>query len=217
MNKKIFAIAIVAIILVGVLATGFVSAYFTDTETATNVFTIGKVDIELQEPNWVEPSGITPEQEIVKDPRVKNVGINDAYVFLKVEVPYAFVETASDNGTKNVAVDTELFAYSVNDGWVLVEDGIKDADAKTVTYVYAYGVSDAMTVLAKDATTCTLFDCVKFANVVGGQGLEGTVQNIVVTAYAIQTTNINDGNTGLDGNNDDGKVSPADVWAIVSK
>ena len=49
------------------------------------------------------------------------------------------------------------------------------------------------------------------------RSLETTTQNVVVKAYAVQTTNINDGKTVLDGNNDDGKVTPADVWAVVSK
>ena len=74
-----------------------------------------------------------------------------------------------------------------------------------------------MTALTKDTTTTTLFDYVKFANVVDNQGLEGTIQNVIVKAYAVQTTNINDGKTILDGNNDDGKITPADVWAVVSK
>ena len=217
MNKKKIVSIVVAIALVCALGVGLVSAYFTDVETKTNVFTVGKIDIELSEPNWVEPTNILPEQEIVKDPQVTNVGINDAYVFMEVEVPYAYIVTAADDGTKNVATDTELFTFDINDGWVAVGDGVKNEDTKTVTYLYAYGNNDNMTALVKDATTATLFDCVKFANVVDGQNIEATTQNVVVKAYAIQTTNINDGKTALDGNNDDGKVTPAEVWSVISK
>lgn len=217
MNKKNLAIAIIAVGLVCALAVGFISAYFTDVETKTNVFTVGNIDIELLEPNWNEPTNIMPEQEFAKDPHVTNVGSNDAYVFIEVEVPYANVVTAAEDGTKNNAMDTELFTYEINDGWVQVGDATKNEEAKTVTYLYAYGADDAMAVLAKDATTANLFDYVKFANVVSGQTLEGSIQHVVVRAYAIQTTNINDGKTELDGNNADGKVTPAEVWAVISK
>ena len=217
MNKKILTRTIVAVGLVCILAFGVISAFFTDTESQTNVFTVGKIDVELSEPSWVEPTNILPEQEIAKDPQITNVGINDAYVFMEVVVPYASVVTATDNGTKNPVADTELFTFDVNDNWVQVGESVKDEDTKTVTYLYAYGAIDEMTALAKDATTTTLFDYVKFANVVDGQGLEGTIQNVTVKAYAVQTTNINDGKSVLDGNNGDGKVTPADVWAVVSK
>lgn len=217
MNKKNLVRVIVAVGLVCVLAIGLISAYFTDVETASNVFTIGKIDVELQEPNWVEPNSVLPEQELAKDPQVKNVGTNDAYVFLEVEVPYANIVTANDDGTKNATTDTELFTYTVNDDWVSVGEKVKNENTKTVTYLYAYGTDTEMTALVKDATTATLFDYIKFVNVVDGQSLETTIQNVTVKAYAIQTSNINDGKTALDGNNADGKVTPAEVWAVVSK
>ena len=217
-NKKIKTLVAVSA-LAGVLAVGGISAYFTDGDTATNTFTIGKVSIDLQEPNW-DPDlakDITPLQELTKDPQIKNDGINDAYVFLEVVVPYANVTVASQDGTKAPAKeDTELFSYNVKDGWVEVGTGTKNTEAKTVTHLYAYGTSTEMTALAKDATTGTLFDWVRFANVVEDEGLEGTTPNIVVNAYAIQTDNINDGKSDLDGVNNDGKVAPADVWAVLS-
>lgn len=42
-------------------------------------------------------------------------------------------------------------------------------------------------------------------------------KNIKVDAYAIQTQNINDGKTKLDGINSDGKVTPTEVWAVLEK
>lgn len=205
-KKKNLVSVIVALSLVCVLAVGLISAYFTDVETQTNVFTVGKIDIDLQEPNWDEPTDILPEQEFPKDPQITNVGVNDAYVFMEVEVPYANVVTVADDGTKNAMADTELFTYEINDGWVAVGEGVKNEDKKTVTYIYAYGSDTAMTALVKDATTETLFDTIKFVNIADSQGIEGTVQNVVVNAYAIQTTNIN-----VD------EISPASIWAVVSK
>ena len=49
-KKKSIAVAIVLAI---VLLIGGMLAYFTDTDTETNEFTLGNVSIDLQEPNWV--------------------------------------------------------------------------------------------------------------------------------------------------------------------
>ena len=79
-NKKRMKTMIAATAMIGVLAIGGISAYFTDGDTATNTFTVGKVSIDLQEPNWNPPKDITPNQEIKKDPQIKNDGINDPYM-----------------------------------------------------------------------------------------------------------------------------------------
>ena len=59
-NKKRMKTMIAATAMIGVLAIGGISAYFTDGDTATNTFTVGKVSIDLQEPNWNPPKDITP-------------------------------------------------------------------------------------------------------------------------------------------------------------
>ena len=81
MKKKNLDKIVLVGALVGCMTIGAVSAYFTDADTATNTFTVGKVSIDLQEPDWVPPTNITPEQEFAKDPKILNDGINDAYVF----------------------------------------------------------------------------------------------------------------------------------------
>lgn len=202
--------------LVGCMTVGAISAYFTDADTATNTFTVGKVSIDLQEPDWVPPTDITPEEEFAKDPKIVNDGINDAYVFAEVVVPYANVVTANEDGTKNAAADTELFSYDLNAGWVEVGTPAKDEDAKTVTHLYAYGTADAMTALAKDAETPAVFEFVKFVNIVEDQELEGTTLEVLVNAYGIQTKNILDGKDVLDGNNGDGAAALDAVWAVLS-
>ena len=59
MKKKIVTLCVV-ICLLAVAAIGGTLAYFTDNETATNVFTMGKVDIELTETEWVDPDAVFP-------------------------------------------------------------------------------------------------------------------------------------------------------------
>lgn len=49
MKKKTILVAAIAVMLVAALVVGGTLAYFTDTDTKTNTFTVGKVDITLNE------------------------------------------------------------------------------------------------------------------------------------------------------------------------
>ena len=150
--------------------------------------------------------------------QIKNDGINDAYMFMKVTVPYDNITVVAQDGTKAAAkADTELFSYDVKSGWIEIGTPVKDTKNKTVTHLYAYGTATQMTAVAANQKTNSLFDWVKFVNAREDEGLEGTTQNIKVDAYAIQTQNINDGKTKLDGINSDGKVTPTEVWAVLEK
>lgn len=222
MNKskkiKITAMALAILSCIGIAG---VSAYFTDGDTATNTFLVGKVSLNLTEPNWsADPQDITPNQEFAKDPVITNDGVNDEFVFLEVVMPYKNIETAELDGTRNAATDTELFSIlksdgtvGINDGWVKVGTPRKDESKGTITHVYAYASDGNMTALTANSKTVALFDKVRFCNAVEDQGLEGTSRDIVINAYGIQTTNIND---TAGGSNTDGKTAPADVWAVVS-
>lgn len=221
MSKKNKAkVTVLALALIACMAVVGVSAYFTDGDTVTNEFTIGKVSIDLQEPNFTtEPvENITPEQEIRKDPQIKNDGINDAYVFLEVIVPCSNEQTADDEGKYVAQQKTQLFTWAVNDGWVEVESTTSEADKNT--YVYAWVGAGAATgapcaALPAGQTTGALFDYVRFANVTENTALEEEDTNIVVNAYAIQTTNLNDNDDTIDGANGDGVTSPVDVWEVI--
>lgn len=215
-NANKTKLSIIALTLVACLMVAGISAYFTDADTTTNTFTVGKISLDLQEPDWDPPVDILPEQDIHKDPQIKNDGLNEEFVFMEVVVPYANVVTANEDGTRKAAADTELFSYEVNPAWVEVGTAKKDATEKTVTHLYAYGSSTAMTALAKDATTPALFEYVRFVNVVEDQQLEAETLNVVVNAYGIQTTNINDGDATIDGVNNDGKTAPEAVWSVIA-
>ncbi len=90
-KKKIVTIALAAVIAVMAIA-GASLAYFTDTKTAENTFTMGNVKIKLDETNITNPEGdrvttntygiedVYPGATLVKDPIVHNVGKNPAYV-----------------------------------------------------------------------------------------------------------------------------------------
>ena len=90
-KKKILAVALAA--SMAVLAVGGSSlAYFTDTDSADNVFTVGNIDVVLTEPNWdaegeAEAEDMYPGEPVAKDPTVTNTGANPAVVRIKVTFP----------------------------------------------------------------------------------------------------------------------------------
>lgn len=204
-NKKV-AKATAVCALAGVMLIGGAMAYFTDADTATNEFTVGKISIDLTEPGWIPPEDITPNQEIEKDPQITNDGVNSAYVFMQVKVPTKSVITANEDGTKNAEAVKELFTYQVKEGWTEIgtaaDDTIGGQTYKVHTYVW--GTGEACTAVDKGVTTGSLFDSIKFINVIEGEGLEETQLDVIVDAYGIQTTDINGD-----------KTKPADVWAVL--
>lgn len=218
MRGKHKALAL-AVMMLGCLGMTGISAYFTVSDTATNTFTVGNISLELQEPNWQEPNGesVLPGQEIRKDPQILNDGNNEEFVFLEVVVPYAHLQTANGDGTWNGAADVELFDYDIDTAnWVQIGEATKDEVAKTMSYVYGYAKDNVMTALAQESITTPLFEYVRFINVADSAQLDASSLEVVVNAYGIQTTNINDGDTTIDGVNDDGKTAPADVWAVIN-
>lgn len=90
MKKKSILMAAIAVMLVAVLVVGGTLAYFTDTKSAANTFTVGDVKIKLDESNVNDPNGdrvtsneytdVFPGIQYKKDPVVTNTGKNDAYV-----------------------------------------------------------------------------------------------------------------------------------------
>ena len=150
--------------LAGILclaSVGGVSAYLTDYEKVSNEFTVGKVDIEL------------------KDPQITNTGTNDAFVYMEVSIPMANVEAAAENGERLGKKVQELFSFEAKDSWTQLS--VQNAESRR-TYTYAY-----KKILKPQETSETLFDTVKFLNLIERQ-LDGQTLEIPVRAYAIQTS-----------------------------
>lgn len=181
-NKKTIVKTTAVFCAAAALAAGGTMAYLTDYDKTVNEFTVGKVDIELEEPNWKpeDNTKIEPTQQIRKDPQVKNVGINDAFVYLEVSIPTADVITADASGNRIEKKNTELFSFAKKADWTQLE--AKTSGTNKV-YTFAYNK-----ILKPGQTSTTLFDIVTFANVVEGQ-LDTRQFQIPVRAYAIQTVN----------------------------
>ena len=170
--------------LAGILclaSVGGVSAYLTDYEKVSNEFTVGKVDIELKEPEWKpeENKKIEPSKVIHKDPQITNTGTNDAFVYMEVSIPMANVEAAAENGERLGKKVQEFFSFEAKDSWMQMS--VQNTESRR-TYTYAY-----TKILKPQETSEALFDTVKFLNLIEGQ-LDGQTFEIPVRAYAIQTS-----------------------------
>lgn len=220
-EKKKWKICVLAGLLAALTAIGGVAAYFTDTDTSVTTFTVGKIEIDLQEPAWEEKedanaNGIPdeaekmePAQTITKDPFVENTGTNAAYIFLTVETPYRSLVTVNADGTKNQEKEVALYSYESNTNWVLLGTTYEmDVDNNYVSEkkLYAYAKEDGNCISLKPGvSTNTLFDTVTMANVVEGQMLESQTFEQTIVAYGIQTSNL--------------QVEGADakrIWEIIS-
>lgn len=174
-TKKIVAIIVAAL---AIIVTGGVIAYLTDTDTATNTFTIGAVSIDLTEDNWnaTNAQNVVPGQVINKDPAIDNTGSNSAYVYIKVEEPIVNMRAGGTG---------PLLTYSINTGWTQLKTS---TSGTTKTTVFYYN-----TALAAGNNTPSLFNNVTVAefdqNTVNGS------KNMVVTAYAIQSNDLPSGTT----------------------
>lgn len=188
MKKKILTIAL-AVALIAAAVTGATLAFFTDTKTAENTFTVGNVAILLDEApveriadeygiaTWVadgESERITanayeniyPGAVLPKDPIVWNTGASPAYVRVNVVISNAAQWNLDD-------VSAILTGLNVPD-WTL---GGTQTSEGAVTLTYYYN-----TVLAAGADTGALFTAVTIPGV--AEALENFVINL--TAEAIQ-------------------------------
>lgn len=105
-NKyKRIAIIIMSCVLAAAVTVSMVMAYLMDSENTDNIFTLGNVDIVLTEPDYPEDTEsrvMVPHSIVPKNPKITNVGQNDAFVFMKVTVPIIEAEPVKDdNSLKN--------------------------------------------------------------------------------------------------------------------
>lgn len=89
MKKKTILVAAIAVMLVAALVVGGTLAYFTDTKSADNTFTVGNVKIDLTETAWNanESHTLVPGKFYDKNPTITvKKDSQDAYVFLEINM-----------------------------------------------------------------------------------------------------------------------------------
>lgn len=121
MKKNQLITTIAAIALVAVIGVGATLAYFTDSDEAKNVLTLGAVDIELDEPNYKgdeEYVGIVPGDVIVKDPIITLASSSeDAYVRMKlsIDIDKLIYDVSGNDIVNKVDLDAEDEAKAIKD------------------------------------------------------------------------------------------------------
>ena len=93
MTKRKILMLAMSICMVAILAVGGTLAYFTDVDTADNVFTLGNVDIAIEEE--FDPEGpLMPDEENKTDKivNVTNTGSLPAYVRIHYAIPSVLVD-----------------------------------------------------------------------------------------------------------------------------
>lgn len=175
-NRKRGALAIV--LVAAILVTG-IFAFLTAHQTKTNVFTVGKVEISLTEPNFDAENpnstrtNILPGEVFTKDPTVTNSGANEAWIFATVKVPMA-------NGS-------ELFSYTLNDGWTEFQSATVNGDVTTHYYRLNAVLAPSSEVYLFKNNTVTFNDIGTVNYDAMSDTTETTPLNVVVDCYACQT------------------------------
>lgn len=134
-NSKQKKRTVLSLLLIAAILISGAFAFLTATDSKTNVFTVGNIDIELWENFDSDLNGTTevydstattpptaenviPGQEIAKEPYVKNTGANPCNLFMTVKVPVISnddVKVTNDGdvytleGNKNIVVQ----AYAI--------------------------------------------------------------------------------------------------------
>lgn len=183
MNKKSLLMMMVTICLIAVVGVGATLAYLTDsTEVVTNKFTLGKTDIEIDEPSWDEPDDIVPGQSFDKDPTVTVIKNSvDSYVFMSIQGVDAMMEAGFMLGEFD---ENGNVINAINPLWVKA-DGNNNIDG---IYVYS-DENGAPAVVAKadaDRELPALFTKVTYK--ADNTETEGGEFNLLVKAAAVQAT-----------------------------
>lgn len=197
MRRKV-ALTAAAVAMVGTLAVGGTLAWFTDTETATNVVTTGNIDIVLNEDgtNTVDrlegvgtEEGLSYSDIMPGDVIKKDVDIalaersNDAWVRARIEFRGALIDALGENENPGKYVDL------LKDGMTIFGEDVTWGHDENENVWYAYVTNTSK--LTADNATFDVFDQVKFADeAIGNEFSNKEVLNIEVIAEAIQADNI---------------------------
>lgn len=114
MKKKIFMFALAACLIVLSIA-GSSMAYFTDTDSATKVFTAGNVEIELLAPEENETTQIFPGQSYATPVVIKNTGTETAFVGATIELTCTSGNEEVVNNFKALLTNIESIIGVTND------------------------------------------------------------------------------------------------------
>ena len=161
MKKKITALCL-CVALLAIAVVGASLAYFTDTKSATNTFSVGNVKIDLIEQEKTDdglvgfkqgktlvPGKSNDGNAVSKIVTVKNTGKNDAWVWVDLKIPAYLVSSQYPTDESKNALHWNSYGcfnveYNSGNYWGLATtDGIVDASHK-VTDTNMVAVEDGL-------------------------------------------------------------------------
>lgn len=179
-TKKALILSLCAVLLVTASVLGTV-AYLTSTDKVVNTFTVGNVEITLDETD-VDINGdkdgenrvtensykLMPGHTYTKDPIIHvDVNSEDCYLFVKVE-----------NGIAAIEGETTVAGQMAAKGWVAVEEN---------NGIYVYTTDKVNPAVVSKRADVPVFDTFTIAGTVDNSTLAAYAnKTITVTAYAIQ-------------------------------
>ena len=179
-KMKRVLLTVCGLLAVAAISVGATIAYLTDSAVANNTFTVGHVNITLDEQDTDDSSGgkrdhkneyhLIPGETYVKDPTIHvTEDSEDCWLFAKVENGIAKIEAQTEqteDGYKNIA--DQITA----NGWTLLEG---------VDNVYYKSHAKA------DDPDVAIFESFKISGNVKGKDLSDYKnENITITGYAVQ-------------------------------
>ena len=189
-KSKALLLSLCAVLLVVASVMGTM-AYLTSTDKVENTFTVGKVEITLDEkdtdnstPNAERDKTnnylLVPGKKYEKDPTVHVKPVSeDSYIFVKVEnglVAYEDATSIAEGGYKSIA--DQIIA----NGWTKL-DGVDNV------YYRKYGKVAPTVTADTDLVVFKEFKLKDTANEVSGW--DSLNVNITITAYAVQSAGFN--------------------------
>ena len=229
--KKKLTLVVTCIVLVAAMVIGGTLAYFNDTKTAENTFSVGNVSIKLDETDIKNPDGarvtgndygsMYPGRSVTKDPIVHNVGANGAYIRAKVTVTNGINLLAALFQNKTIEegtlIDAQYIGYlkdlvgEFGNGWSVVEFS-PDFTTGNVTYVFEYA-----TILAAGENTPAIFEKLEIPADYDGKYMGGYINHdeikMTIVAEAMQAEGF------VETENEDGTKTSAmaNAWAAFDK
>lgn len=183
MKQKILALSGL-VIFVAMLGWGTL-AYFTASDRAINVLTIGSVDIEIKEYDQngeeITDRNTTPEsfqniepgQRIIKQVMIENRGMNPAWVRAKI------IDSITAVGENGAPLSSDVLQYNVNDLYKPDAQSAAGDWSKDGDYWYFSQPVPA-------GETAVLFDVVTFNGPAMDNDYQGCTTKIQVIAQAVQ-------------------------------
>ena len=175
MNKKKIVTVVCSAALMLSLVIGGTLAYLTDNADVTNTFTVGDIDIALEEPGWddtTDGKDILPGDSFIKDPTVMMLD-GDAYVRFKVEfIDNSAATPAAITDPARIAAILECVCYdstftpantAVSPTVTAAEGTLLESGSYTTAQRAAFaGINPAFTkdaVKSSDATGTYYYNC----------------------------------------------------------